>query len=57
MNDQLPTTHLQELSAWFTREKHDHGLVEMTFCPGSDREVAREEAAKVALAMLKYVPA
>lgn len=57
MNEQVPNTHLQELAAWHAREKEQNGLLEMTFCPGSDREVAREEAAQVALAMLKYVPA
>lgn len=49
-------THLQRLSAWCDHEKTQNGLLEMTFTPGSDREVSREEAARVALAMLSYVP-
>jgi hypothetical protein len=46
-----------QLQAFYEREKAENGLIEMTFCPGSDREVGREEAARVALAMLEYVPA
>jgi hypothetical protein len=45
-----------KLTAWYDRERAENGLLEMTFCPGSDREVAREEAAAVALAMLEYNP-
>lgn len=56
MNETSNTTALQQLGAWFANEKQVNGLVEMTFCPGSDREVGREEAARVALAMLKYEP-
>lgn len=44
---------VDELSAWYDAAKQ-RGVVEMTFLPGSDREVSREEAASVALAMLKY---
>lgn len=49
-------TSLDKLTAWYDRERAENGLIEMTFCPGSDREVAREEAATVALAMLNYNP-
>ena len=45
---------VDELAAWHDVAKQQRGVVEMTFLPGSDREVSKEEAASVALAMLKY---
>lgn len=43
-----------QLGEWYDRERAENGLLELTFCPGSDREVGTEEAAAVALAMLQY---
>ena len=45
---------LAELEAWVEREKADHGLIELCFTAGSDSSVTVEEAAAVALAMIKY---
>lgn len=50
----VPSTQLQQLNAWFEQEQRENGLIEMTFCPGSDREVSEEEAAAVALKMIAY---
>jgi len=49
-------TAVEQLQALYEREKAENGLIEMTFCPGSDRDVGKEEAARVALAMLNYAP-
>lgn len=46
-------TAVEQLTAWHDQAK-ERGVVEMTFLPGSDREVSQEDAAAVALAMLKY---
>lgn len=54
MEKKLNLTPLQQLNAWFEREQRENGLVEMTFCPGSDREVGQDEAAAVALKMIEY---
>jgi len=54
MDIAVPAPALQELQAWVEKARADRGLVEVTFCPGSDREVGLEEAAAVALAMIKH---
>ena len=54
----VPTSAaVQRLQAWFERERDEKGLIEMTFCPGSDREASLEEAATVALAMIEHAVA
>lgn len=54
MEMKVTRTPLQQLNAWFEREQRENGLIEMTFCPGSDREVSSDEAATVALRMIQY---
>lgn len=54
METTAPTPAVRELQAWFEHERETNGLVEMTFCPGSDREISVEETATVALAMIKH---
>ena len=49
-------TATKELTEFYEREKREQGLIAMSFTPGSAREISIEEAASVALAMLKYEP-
>lgn len=41
-----------ELDNWLAREK-EAGLLELAAYPGQDREIAREDAARVIMAMIR----
>lgn len=47
-------TAIADLQAYVDRERAENGLIEISFTPGSDREVSAEDAAAVALAMIRY---
>lgn len=47
-------TAIAQLQAFVDRERSENGLISLSFTPGSDREVSAEDAAAVALAMLRY---
>jgi len=46
-------TNLEKLQAWVKERQRTHGLEEIAFTPGSNREISVEDAAGIALALLE----
>lgn len=49
----MAMTNLEKLQAWVIERQRTHGLQEIAFTPGSSRELSIEDAAGVALELLK----
>jgi len=45
-------TNLEKLQAWVKERQRTHGLEEISFFPGGNREISVEDAAGIALALL-----